>query len=38
MRLALSRIGRAPQDGHMPQLCVDEPRMVKKVVVKVAVG
>ena len=27
-----------PQDGHMPQLCVDEPRMVKKVVVKVAVG
>ena len=23
-----------PQDGHMPQLCVDEPRMVKKVVVK----
>lgn len=27
-----------PQDGHMPQLCVDEPQMVKKVVVKVAVG
>ena len=27
-----------PQDGHMPQLCVDEPKMVKKVVVKVAVG
>ena len=27
-----------PQDGHMPQLCVDEPEMVKKVVVKVAVG
>lgn len=26
-----------PQDGHMPQLCVDEPQMVKKVVVKVAV-
>lgn len=26
-----------PQDGHMPQLCVDEPKMVKKVVVKVAV-
>lgn len=27
-----------PQEGHMPQLCVDEPQMVKKVVVKVAVG
>lgn len=27
-----------PQDGHMPQLCVGEPEMVKKVVVKVAVG
>lgn len=27
-----------PQDGHMPQLCVDEPQMVKKVVVKAAVG
>jgi len=26
-----------PQDGHMPQLCVDEPQMIKKVVVKVAV-
>lgn len=26
-----------PQDGHMPQLCVDEPKWVKKVVVKVAV-
>lgn len=26
-----------PQDCHMPQLCVDEPEMVKKVVVKVAV-
>ena len=26
-----------PQDGHMPQLCVDEPQMVKKVVVKVEV-
>ncbi len=26
-----------PQDGHMPQLCVDEPQMVKKVVVKMAV-
>ena len=24
-----------PQDGHMPQLCIDEPRVVKKVVVKV---
>ena len=24
-----------PQDGHMPQLCVNEPEMVKKVVVKV---
>lgn len=24
-----------PQDGHMPQLSVDEPEMVKKVVVKV---
>ena len=23
-----------PQDGHMPQLCVDEPQMVKKVVIK----
>ena len=27
-----------PQDGHMPQLSVDEPKVVKKVVVKVAVG
>ena len=27
-----------PQDGHMPQLCVGEPKIVKKVVVKVAVG
>ena len=27
-----------PQDGHMPQLCVDKPKMVKKVVVKVVVG
>ena len=27
-----------PQDGHMPQLCVDKPEIVKKVVVKVAVG
>ena len=24
-----------PQDGHMPQLCVGEPKMVKKVVLKV---
>lgn len=24
-----------PQDGHMPQLCVNEPRGVKKIVVKV---
>ena len=27
-----------PQDGHMPQLCVDNPMKVKKVVVKVKVG
>lgn len=26
-----------PQDGHMPQLCVDKPMKVKKVVVKVEV-
>lgn len=26
-----------PQDGHMPQLYIDAPQMVKKVVVKVAV-
>lgn len=26
-----------PQDSHMPQLCVNEPEMVKKVVVKVEV-
>jgi len=26
-----------PQDGHMPQLSVDEPKMVKKVVVKVEI-
>lgn len=26
-----------PQDGHMPQLCIDEPMMVKKVVAKVAI-
>ncbi|MBO4719674.1 MAG: YhcH/YjgK/YiaL family protein [Prevotella sp.] len=24
-----------PQDGHMPQLCIDSPKKVKKVVVKV---
>lgn len=27
-----------PQDGHMPQLCVKEPILVKKVVIKVEVG
>lgn len=27
-----------PQDGHMPQLCVNTPRIVKKVVVKVKIG
>lgn len=27
-----------PQDGHMPQLCVNEPAKVKKVVVKVKIG
>lgn len=27
-----------PQDGHMPQLCVNEPQNVKKVVVKVRIG
>lgn len=26
-----------PQDGHMPQLCVDKPMRVKKVVVKVQI-
>jgi len=26
-----------PQDGHMPQLCVKEPAVVKKVVVKVKI-
>lgn len=26
-----------PQDGHMPQLCVDGPETVKKVVVKVGI-
>lgn len=27
-----------PQDGHMPQLCVNEPVKVRKVVVKVKIG
>ena len=27
-----------PQDGHMPQLCVDTPSLVKKIVVKVEVA
>ena len=27
-----------PQDGHMPQMCVNEPEKVKKVVVKVRIG
>ena len=27
-----------PQDGHMPQLCVNTPGIVKKVVVKVKIG
>lgn len=27
-----------PQDGHMPQLCVNTPSIVKKVVVKVKIG
>ena len=26
-----------PQDGHMPQLCVDKPKKVKKVVIKVEI-
>ena len=26
-----------PQDGHMPQLCINEPDMVKKVVIKVEI-
>lgn len=26
-----------PQDGHMPQLCVEKPMSVKKIVVKVEV-
>lgn len=24
-----------PQDGHMPQLCVEKPQLIKKIVVKV---
>lgn len=27
-----------PQDGHMPQLCIDEPRVVKKIVVKIQIN
>jgi YhcH/YjgK/YiaL family protein len=27
-----------PQDGHMPQLCVNNPEIVKKVVIKVKIG
>lgn len=27
-----------PQDGHMPQMCINEPQKVKKVVVKVKLG
>lgn len=27
-----------PQDGHKPQLCVDKPEPVKKVVIKVKIG
>lgn len=27
-----------PQDGHMPQLCVNNPENVKKVVIKVKLG
>lgn len=27
-----------PQDGHMPQLCIDTPTVVKKVVVKVQIN
>lgn len=27
-----------PQDGHMPQLCVNTPSIVKKIVVKVKIG
>lgn len=26
-----------PQDGHMPQLCVDETKLVKKIVVKIEI-
>lgn len=26
-----------PQDGHMPQLCIDKPMKVKKVVIKIEV-
>ena len=26
-----------PQDGHMPQLCVDKPMKVKQVVIKVEI-
>lgn len=26
-----------PQDGHMPQLCIDVPKQVKKVVIKVEI-
>lgn len=26
-----------PQDGHMPQLCISEPMVVKKVVIKVTI-
>lgn len=26
-----------PQDGHMPQLCVDKPMKVKKVVIKIEI-
>ena len=26
-----------PQDGHMPQLCIEKPQMAKKVVIKVGI-
>lgn len=26
-----------PQDGHMPQLCIDNPSLVKKIVIKVKI-
>lgn len=26
-----------PQEGHMPQLCIDKPKLVKKVVVKIEI-